>query len=384
MKSAAIPSSLRKINRRSILRHMVQVPAAARGELAQVAGTSAVTAGKIVDELLEEGVLETAEMRRGAIRPGRPGQNLRLNTRSPRFVLLHLGVRHTRMGFAALGTTEETPWAVEFETPASAREWESGLREAWNRIKLPSSADLWSVVMATPGIVDEQRGKVLFSPNIHWSEGVDFPSLLRDVCNLPVEMIQETRALAMGQRALSPNEKDFLLVDFGHGVAAAAVVGGSIYHGSLPHVVELGHTLVMENTRPCGCGSVGCVETLLSRRGLFASILEHGNKRTGTPRYSWSVVARHIAEHGLEPWLRKSLQAGAGAIAGALNIMGLGRVVISGSMHEMPQDVRAYFAAEIRKAAMWAKFGEVDIEYAPRRAIRGMISFGIERLVAGV
>jgi len=102
MKTAAIPSSLRKINRRMILRHMVQVPQAARGELASVAGTSCVTAGKIVDELLEQGVLEPAEMKR-ASRPGRPGQTLRLNTKAPRLVLVQLGVGHTRMAFAPLG-----------------------------------------------------------------------------------------------------------------------------------------------------------------------------------------------------------------------------------------------------------------------------------------
>jgi hypothetical protein len=62
--------------------------------------------------------------------------------------------------------------------------------------------------------------------------------------------------------------------------------------------------------------------------------------------------------------------------------LGLGRVVISGSMQELPPDVRAFFAAEIRKAAMWAKFGEVEIEFAPRRAIRGLVSMGIERLLA--
>src|ERR1700749_2459570 len=102
MKTAAVPSSLRKINRRLILRHMVQVATAARGELAEGAGTSCVTAGKIVDELLEQGVLEAAEVKRQS-RPGRPGQSLRLNTPSPRLGLVQLGVGYTRMTFAALG-----------------------------------------------------------------------------------------------------------------------------------------------------------------------------------------------------------------------------------------------------------------------------------------
>ena len=98
---------------------------------------------------------------------------------------------------------------------------------------------------------------------------------------------------------------------------------------------------------------------------------------------TWSIVAKHIAEQGLEPWLRRSLQAGAAAIAGALNVLGVGRVVITGTIQEMPADVKAFLAAEIRKDAMWAKFGEVSIEYAPRRQMRGLISVGIERLVVG-
>ena len=91
-----------------------------------VAGTSCVTAGKIVDELLDQGVLEPAESKRES-RPGRPGQALRLNTRAPRLVLVQLGVGNTRMAFAALGTSVDTPWSVEFETPGSAEEWEKGI-----------------------------------------------------------------------------------------------------------------------------------------------------------------------------------------------------------------------------------------------------------------
>lgn len=385
MKSAAVPSSLRKINRRLILRHMVQVPAAARGELAEVAGTSCVTAGKIVDELLEQGVLEAAESKRSASRPGRPGQSLRLNTQSPRFVLVQLGVAHTRVAYAALGTSVDTPWTVEMSTPDSAEQWESMV---WNAIEnvrpqaLNGNEELWGVLVSVPGIVDETEGRVLFSPNLHWSERVDFRQSLRKMLNAPVEMVQEIRALALGQLAASPSQKDFLLVDFGHGLGGAAVLHGGLYHGALPLVGELGHTPVLDNQRECGCGSLGCVETLLSRTGLFTSIQEN-NSIARTSTYSWKLVEEYIAGHGIEPWLKRSLQAGAGNIAGAMNALGLGRVVITGSVTALPQDVQAFLAGEIRRGAMWGKFGEVGIEFAPRRRMRGMISVGIERLVVG-
>jgi predicted NBD/HSP70 family sugar kinase len=396
MKTAAIPSSLRKINRRLILRHMVQVAAAARGELAEVAGTSQVTVGKIVDELLEQGVLETAESKRAAVRPGRPGQNLRLNTRAPRFILLQLGVAHTRIAHAALGASMDTPWPVEIETPVSAREWELAVQRAIAQLvpnpstgaragsaKHRDNSDLWGILVSVPGIVDEPQGKVLFSPNLHWSEGVDFRHMLGNILSVPVELVQEIRALALGQLAASPSEKDFLLVDFGHGLGGAAVLHGGLYHGALPLVGELGHTPVLDNQRLCGCGSVGCVETLLSRRGLFASLQEHLPENKRHARFSWNLVEDHIAAHGLEPWLKRSLQAGAANIAGAMNALGLGRVVITGSLTSFPEEVKSFLASEIKKGAMWAKFGDVAIDFAPRRRMRGMISVGIERLVVG-
>jgi len=361
---------------------MVQVPMAARSELAEVAGTSCVTAGKIVDELLEQGVLEAAETRRES-RPGRPGQSLRLNVRVPRFMLVQLGVAHTRISFAPLGTSVDTPWAVEMETPGSAREWEQAVGAAITKLLPRRVSDVWGVMMSVPGIVDEAEGRVLFSPNVHWSEGVDFPRMLRGMIAVPVEMVQEIRALALGQMAAAPMQKDFLLVDFGHGVGGASVINGALYPGALPLVGELGHTPVLDNRRACGCGSIGCMETLLSRRGFFQSIQEHGNKKAAGGKYSWGMVEQHITERGLEPWLMHSLQAGAASIAGAMNVLGVGRVVITGALNSLPETVKDFLGEEIRKGAMWGKFGAVAIDFAPRRRMRGLISVGIERLVVG-
>ncbi len=386
---AAVPSSLRKINRRLILRHMVQVPSAARAQLALAASTSAVTAGKIVDELLEQGVLEEVDTQRAAARPGRPGQNLRLNTRMPRFVLVQAGVAHTRLACVALGAAAATQWAAEIQTPGTAAEWEKAVAAAIAQI-VPAAgypgAGLWGVILSLPGVVDEEAGGVLFSPNLHWSEGVDFRRMLQGMLRVPVEMVQEIRALALGELTHSPARRDFLLVDFGHGMGGAAIVGGALFQSPLPLTGEVGHTPVPENRRPCGCGAIGCAETLLSRRGLFKSIQEtHPDGSVASRRpYSWDIVETHIAEHGLEPWLEKSLQIGAAAIAGAMNSIGLGHVVITGTIAGLPEAVREFFSGEIRKGLMWAKFGPATIDFSPRRRMHGLISVGIERMVVGI
>jgi len=59
---------------------------------------------------------------------------------------------------------------------------------------------------------------VLFSPNLHWTESVDLVGLIQRVWKLPVAMVQEERALALGHRFVNEETEDFLLVDFGEGV----------------------------------------------------------------------------------------------------------------------------------------------------------------------
>jgi predicted NBD/HSP70 family sugar kinase len=144
---------------------------------------------------------------------------------------------------------------------------------------------------------------------------------------------------------------------------------------------ELGHVPVLDNDRICGCGAKGCLETLVSRQGLFLSMQESLGKRAAANRYSWDAVQQHVAEHGLEPWLKRTLQISGASIAGAMNILGLSSAVVTGVLSDLTDDVRVYLGGEIRRAAMWGKFGDVSVTFAPRRRMRGLVSVGIDRLL---
>ena len=230
---------------------------------------------------------------------------------------------------------------------------------------------MWGVLLCVPGIVDEAPGKVLFSPNVHWSEGVDFRTMLRGMTNVPVEMVQEIRSLALGQLASSPKQKDFLLVDFGNGVGGAAVIWGDFVYRGVPLVCELGHTPVLDNQRVCGCGSVGCMETLLSRRGLFASVQEHAGQADGGGEI---FVGARGSVYPAE---------GAGAVAAAEPAGGCGQhqrgdeCAGRGPRGDHGDDVQAAgIGAGVpgggdKAGAMWGKFGEVTIEFEERRRMRG-------------
>lgn len=370
-----------QINKRTLLRRLQRVESASRADLARDLGISQPTAGRIVDELLEAGVLEEFQENgiegceaRANGRMGRPGRLVRLDSTRARFVVIQLGVTETSVSALTLGGVDEDQWQAHFKTPADARAWVDALRVAAKDI---GNGELWGVLVSVPGIVDEKAAQILFSPNLHWSEKADLPQLVRQVWDLPVQLVQEERALALGHHASVPSHEDFVLVDFGEGVGGAVVVRGKIYTGPLPISGELGHTPVLGNPRVCGCGGVGCVETLVSTRGMLQSFAE----ATACSSPEWRVLVAHVAQHGVPEWLAQGLNAAAMLISGAANVLGIQRIVITGSLNEFPPTVVERLAHAVVKGTMWARFGTVECVSAPRRRMAGLVEVGIDGLV---
>ncbi len=373
----ALPASLRRTNERTVISLLFRMERASRADLAKAAGISQPTAGKIIADMLTSGILEEVESKvpeASSNRLGRPGQLLQLNSHRRRFLAVELGVTETRLASLPVAVRDVDEWTCSFRTPRTAEAWSAALAKAGTSL---ATKDLWGVIVSVPGIVDQSAERVLFSPNLHWLERTDLPGLAGRALKLPVVLVQEIRALAWGHMLASPGVEDFLLVDFGPGVGGAIVVGGKLYENPLALSGEVGHTPVRGNTRQCGCGGRGCLETLASQKGLLQSFKESKPKAGG----SWPELMAHVRKHGLEPWLKPALEASAAVIAGALNVLGIRRAVITGSLAEMPEEIGSFLAEQIRNGALWGRFGEVEATTAPHRRAAGLVAAGIDRLL---
>ncbi len=374
-----VPSKMRGLNRRLLLRRLQELQMASRAELAKSLGMSQPTAGKIADEMLRHGILEEVDQASPEANPtagrlGRPGRLLRLDRTHPRFLGVELGVSETRIAPLPVGIDADEGWTGSFRTPATFDLWMTALGKA---LRPFGSQNFWAALVSVPGIVDEAAGRVVFSPNLHWTEQADLPGLVGELVEAPALLVQEERALALGQMAAQPGGDDFLLADFGDGVGGAIILGGRLFENPLPISGELGHTPVLGNDRPCGCGATGCVETLVSQSGLLKSYSQH--QQVVEP--SWGELVGFIAANGMVPWLAHALDAISTVIAGSLNVMGLRRAVITGTIAEMPECVSSYVASRITEGTMWARFGQVSCETAPRRRAAGLVVAGLDRIV---
>lgn len=380
-----IPTKMGLINKQTLVYRLQRMGMASRAELAKELGLSQPTVGKIANQLLKQGVIEVVRSKKEAkgdneeelTRIGRPGIQLRLNKKDPRFLCIQLGVDETCLSVAPVGVDYEDNWQVRVPTTDSAEGWLKQLKIAEQKIP---QKNFWGVLVSVPGIVDEAAEKVIFSPNVHWTEKASLTEIVKKVWNAPVILVQEVRALALGHQSCEEENEDFFLVEFCEGVGGAAVVNGKLYTNKLPISGEIGHTPIRGNIRKCGCGATGCLETLVSTRGLLMSYSE----ATRRPARNWSELVNYVREKGIEPWLDDALESAAAAIAVALNVMGMRKVVVIGGLVELGEQVIKALEEKVIRGAMWARFGSVQCVGAPRRRIAGLVWVGIEKLVAPV
>src|SRR5438093_2344309 len=98
----ATTSHLRRMNQRRIVEMMARLGKASRVELARASGISQPTVTRIVDDLLSQNILMQASEQAASDQVanaalGRPSTPLQLDTRRPRFAVLQVGVRKTRL-----------------------------------------------------------------------------------------------------------------------------------------------------------------------------------------------------------------------------------------------------------------------------------------------
>jgi predicted NBD/HSP70 family sugar kinase len=378
----ATSSYLRRMHQRRIIETVARSGRVSRSNLARTTGMSQPTVSRIVDQLLSDHILaessdEGATAGNGPGRPaavlGRPTTQLELDRCRPRFGIVQLGVRHTRLAVLPVAIPSEDRWESEFLTPSSADAWLRQLGKLWK----PYCDSGLKTVVSLPGVVDERTGKVYLSPNVSWLKKVELRNSLQDVFGPDLVFKQEIRLMALGQLAVEPEMGDFLLVDSGNGVGAAAVIGGTLFNGSVPLSGEIGHVAVPGNNRPCGCGAVGCLETLISRAGLLASAAENGQPER------WPDLIGHLSDRPLPRWLKHSLDSAAVDIAAGLNLLGLRQVVLTGAFRELPPSCVQYLSDAVCEHAMWARFDELSIRTAPRRRQAGVVSVALDSMLIG-
>ena len=121
-------------------------------------------------------------------------------------------------------------------------------------------------------------GTIEFAPNLEWGHNgvVPLAKMFSDRLGIPVALTNDANAAAIGEMTygVARGMKNFIVLTLGTGVGSGIVINGQLVYGSDSFAGELGHVIVKENGRLCGCGRKGCLEAYCSATGVARSARE--------------------------------------------------------------------------------------------------------------
>jgi glucokinase len=138
-----------------------------------------------------------------------------------------------------------------------------------------ASGVLKGIGIGVPGQVDIATGTTRFLPNLptQWRD-LPLASLLSQRLRCPVRVLNDARTATLGElRHGHGAGKPHLSLAFftlGTGVGGGVAIDGKLRLGPLGAAGELGHQTVIADGARCGCGNLGCLETIASGPAIAA------------------------------------------------------------------------------------------------------------------
>ena len=131
------------------------------------------------------------------------------------------------------------------------------------------------VGVAVAGFLDPTRRLVQFSPNIIWTMR-PLAQEMEDALGVAVVLENDANAACYAeyQRGAGRGATSLAMFTLGTGVGGAVMVDGHLLVGSRGAAGELGHLPAHPGGRRCGCGGVGCLETVASGTAIMSRVQE--------------------------------------------------------------------------------------------------------------
>ena len=126
------------------------------------------------------------------------------------------------------------------------------------------------VGMGVPGMIDSQKGVVIFSGNLHFTN-YPIATALEARINLPVKIGNDANVATLGEMKFGSGKayKNAVLLTLGTGVGGGVVINGKLLEGNRSAGAELGHLVIVSNGEKCTCGRKGCLEAYASASALI-------------------------------------------------------------------------------------------------------------------
>lgn len=203
-----------------------------------------------------------------------------------------------------------------------------------------------AIGVGVPGLVDRQRGVLVEAPNLAgWDASFPLVSALsKALGDRPVFIDNDVNAGTLAEWRLGAGRgvDELLGVFVGTGVGGGLVLGGALRSGASGHAGEIGHMIVVDGGRLCGCGGLGHLEAYAGRGCMERVARERhdagqatvlvdlaGDKKMTSGIFAKALEASDAVAVDL---IAGAVDALGAALASAVDLLDLPTVVIGGGL----------------------------------------------------
>jgi glucokinase-like ROK family protein len=347
-----------------------------RADLADKMGLTRAAVSLIVNDLLDTGVIQEAEIR--SVPSGRPPVTLEINPKLGLVGAIDMGASH--MSLAVADFTARI--LQEFEVPLDIKKGPKDcLAEASQQLlnllesQGLSISNISAVGVGVPGPVITEAGMVVAPPIMPGWDRYPIRATLEKKWNCPVTLNNDAELGALGEWAYGAGrgEKNIAYIKVGSGIGAGLILNQQIYGGTRGAAGEIGHLTIDENGPLCNCGNHGCLEAFASGHAIAQQgqlLVQSGKRTLLSDLGSEKITAQEVAEaarrgdlHAQEILRRSGTFIGI-AIAGLINLFNPSIVIIGGGVAQVGDLLTAPIRQAVRERAMRASEQSVRITTA--------------------
>jgi N-acetylglucosamine repressor len=272
-------------NRNLVLKTIFEHDQISRAQIARITSLTRTTVSDIVADLLEMELV--TEVGVGSSVVGKSPILLSLAEDSR--YLIGLNLAYNRFSGAVVNLRGKIREIVSL--PVNATNHEKSLEVVYkilDQLVKAAYQPMVGIGIGTPGLVDTRDGVVVSAVNLDWK---DFPlaHLLRERYHLPVYILNDSQAAAIGEYTYGVDHKDdhnLIVINIQHGIGSGIIINGQLFQGDGGSAGEIGHMVVVpEGGSLCRCGNYGCLETVASAQAII-NRYKMLVQQSDDPRYS--------------------------------------------------------------------------------------------------
>jgi predicted NBD/HSP70 family sugar kinase len=258
------------MNRSMAMQLIYKRPGITRAELARAMGLTGAAMSKIVQTLLDIGVI--SEMGYVAGYKGRRAIGLEINTHLFNVLAFRISRREIDWGIFDLSTCRVESGSKALG-PSSGQEEIVAIIKEQMQTYLTIYKNIKAISIATPGPFDIKTKKVLGVTGLGRFNRLDLSELERLNLPVPVYFIHDAHAGVMAEWLSNAEyyteEKTLAYYYVDEGVGAGVISNGQINFGQNGMACEIGHVSIDVNGPKCNCGNYGCLELYTSALGFL-------------------------------------------------------------------------------------------------------------------